>query len=131
MQRFAITCDDENGAVLSNKSELSTWQALEGLVGIFKEKSLVGSFDAFIAMKISGHAASARETYAWREVLEAIKNNDLKELCAGFKDQMIQSLIMDRPVMLKIAGEVTNALMHSYNLKHKITFSQISPNDPS
>lgn len=82
------------------------------------------------AWKEGHHHALAKEQYAWRSALEEIKNSDLSSKCADVKREDAV-LMADKPVMLKIAGEITNALMHSYTSRHKISFVQRTSNVPS
>lgn len=71
--------------------------------------------------------AIAKDPYAWRAVIDTLKNSDLKAMCMG-KTAEDLVVLTDKPLMLKIAGEITSALMHSYNLGHRISFSR-SQND--
>ena len=106
------------------------WNALERLIAILLKDSSFSSQETLYAWKEGEHRALAKEPYAWRAALEEIKNSDLSAKCVGLSKQEI-ILMADKPAMLKIAGEITNALMHSYTLRHKISFVQRMSNAPS
>ena len=130
MNEYAISCDDESGLYLSNKRSLEMWQALERLIEILVESSGFVSTSVLTEWKKPHHIALAKEPYAWRSALEEIKNSDLTEKCASVDRDSI-TLMTDKPTMLKIAGEVTNSLLHSYTNKHALTFAQYVSKVPS
>lgn len=106
------------------------WSSLERLIALLLIDSRFSSLDTLYAWKEGQHAALAKEPYAWRAALEEIKNSDLSAKCSGLSREEAV-LMADKPTMLKIAGEITNALMHSYTSRHKIRFVQKTPNVPS
>lgn len=130
MKEYAISCDVESGLVLSNKRALDTWEALQSLVRILVEVSGFSSLEVLNSWKQPHHLANAREPYAWRSVLEEIKNSNLREKCAGVEGEYL-TLITDKPTMLKVAGEITNSLLHSYTMRHALTFGQYVSKVPS
>jgi hypothetical protein len=124
--KFAIKCDDE-ASVLSNSRLEETWKTLDDLILILLRSSDFSSEMLLFAWKREpGHLASAREPYAWRAALEEIKNSDLSSKCQGLKgDGEKYILITDKPAMLKVAGEITSALLHSYTSRHRISFAPV------
>jgi hypothetical protein len=125
---FAIACNDEAGTpLISNKRREEIWSTLRDLVVCLLKDSKLSSEDVLFAwMKEPRHLASSREPYGWRAVLEEIKNSDLGTRCESFrKDPEEFVLITDKPVMLKIAGEITNCLLHSYTSRHRISFAPV------
>ncbi len=129
MLDFAISCDDEGERILSNWRELRTWETLQQLITILVPTSSNQSI--LYAWKQGHHQSTAKEPYAWRSALDDIKNSDLPNLCAGVVKEDEDLLIMDKPTMLKIAGEIINSLMHSYESRHKISFIQKVSKVPS
>ena len=123
--RYCITCDDESSLVLSNKREEKLWQDFESLVEILaKDAEDLPSIAVLMEWKNkSKRKAVAKDPYSWRAVIDALKNSDLKAKCKGKSAEEL-TILTDKPLMLKIAGEVTSALMHSYNLGHRISFSK-------
>lgn len=121
---------NESGTILSNWRSLETWGSLERLIGILLKDSNFSSHETLYAWKDGQHLALAKEPYAWRAALEEIKNSDLSTKCADVSREDAV-LLADKPTMLKIAGEITNALMHSYTARHKISFVQRASNVPS
>jgi hypothetical protein len=121
---FAICCDDEKQRILSNWRGLETWEALENLLDNLMKGSSSPRLSILYAWKKGQHQSSAKEPYAWRSALEEIKNSDLFEMCAQMSKSEEKTLMTDKPAMLKIAGEITNSLMHSYEAHHKISFIQ-------
>ena len=99
------------------------WGALDLLLTILVRDSSFASLDVLLSWKGDHHLANAREPYAWRSAIEEIKNSDLRKKCESV-DQDRLVVITDRPLMLKIAGEVTNALFHSYNTGHRLSFNE-------
>lgn len=125
-----MRCEVEPSRILSNWRSLDIWQALEKLIIILLKDSGFSSFQTLYAWKQAKHLALANEPYAWRAALEEIKNSDLSVMCAGVPPE--DSVLMaDKPVMLKVAGEITNALMHSYDARHRVSFVQRTSNVPS
>ena len=124
MKGYALHCDDEYGLVLSNSRGLENWQKFEKIVGILLDDSHFSNYDTLFAWKVNHHLAGAREPYAWRAALEEIKNSDLDAKCSHIEDREEATFMSDKPTILKIAGEITNALMHSYDSRHKISFVQ-------
>lgn len=130
IQNYALCCVDESQAILSNWRSLELWDSLERLITLLLKEASFSSLQTLYAWKEGGHQALSKEPYAWRTALEEIKNSDLSAKCAN-ESRENAVLMADKPTMLKIAGEVTNALMHSYTLRHKITFIQRTSNVPS
>ena len=122
-QKFSILCTDES-LILSNERALEVWLTLDDLLEILlKESSFASSTILFTWKSEPRHLASAKEPYAWRAAIEEIKDSDLNVKCAALKvdpDKFV--LITDKPVMLKIAGEITSAVLHSYTSRHGISF---------
>lgn len=131
---FSIECTDESRA-LSNARSDHLWSTLDDLIVVLLRYSNFSTEDLLFSWKTEErHLASAREVYAWREALEEIKNSDLGSKCSEFhSDREKFVLITDKPAMLKIAGEITNSLLHSYNSRHRISFEpdQRASNVPS
>ena len=125
--RFGIVCNDENDRVISNARAAKVWDALFELIFILlRDSSFSTEALLFDWKKNTNHLATPRESYAWRAALEEIKNSDLGIKCGWLKeDEEKFVLVTDKPTMLKIAGEVTNGLLHSYTSRHKISFVQI------
>jgi hypothetical protein len=122
-QKLAIVCTDEP-LILSNERALEVWNTLDELLEILLKESPFASSSTLFAWKSEPrHLASAKEPYAWRAAIEEIKNSDLTAKCVALKDNSEKLvLITDKPVMLKIAGEITNAALHSYTSRHRISF---------
>ena len=111
---FIISCDDEGNLSLSNKHEEEIWMSVQKLLGILVKDSQFTSMQTlFLWKEKPHHRASAKEAYSWRVAIEEIKNNYLVEKCKGLSPSE-RLLLADKPAMLKIAGETTNALLHSY-----------------
>ncbi|MGA2875227.1 MAG: hypothetical protein ABSE82_06775 [Nitrososphaerales archaeon] len=123
-QDYALVCDDESGLVLSNWRALEVWSALEKLIQMLLKDSDFSNFKVLYSWKENHHLAVAKEPYAWRAAIEEIKNSDLTAKCAMIENREEATLMSDKPTMLKIAGEITNGLMHSYAARHKLNFSQ-------
>jgi hypothetical protein len=123
---YVIDCASEDGKLLSNKRGISLWEALFDLTEILSRNGRLNSGAVLFVWKSDqAHRAAAREPYAWREVIEEIKNSDLTKECSGtIADREKLVLMTDKPTMLKIAGEITNALMHSYSSGHSISFKR-------
>ena len=128
--RKVIVCEDEGGRALSNDHDIDLWNALDLLVNILKTSSDLPT-EALEAWKSPRHSVSAREVYAWRAAIEEIKNSELAARCTGRKNDPLYGLMTDKPAMLKISGEITNALMHGYNSRHRITYTQSVSKVPS
>jgi len=119
---YALCCDDESGLALSNWRALETWEALEKLILILLKDSNFSTHSMLYSWKDGHHLALAKEPYSWRAALEEIKSSDLSVKCAGLEKGEEKILMADKPAMLKIAGEITNGLMHSYTTRHKVSF---------
>jgi hypothetical protein len=96
---------------------------LEKLIIVLAEQSDL-SYATLYSWKDGHHRSTPKEAYAWRAVLEEIKASNLSAKCASHPDREQAMLMADKPAMLKIAGEITNGLMHSYASGHRITLSQ-------
>ncbi|MDG6997585.1 MAG: hypothetical protein JRN15_00555 [Nitrososphaerota archaeon] len=129
--REAIICDDEGGRTISNIHDEELWVALESLLLILRTGSNFVPNGILEKWKTPHHQVSASEVYAWRASMEEIKNCDLAAKCAAKREDSLYSLMIDKPTMLKISGEITNALMHAYNSRHKISFNQNASKVPS
>ncbi len=129
---YVVSCDDEGNLPLSNKHTGQIWMSVQKLLQILVRDSQFASMQTLFAWKERPHyRATAKEAYAWRGAIEEIKNNDLVEKCKGLNRSEVL-LLADKPTMLKIAGETTNALQHSYTRGHAITFQiQKDSNVPS
>jgi hypothetical protein len=127
---FAIRCEEED-LVLSNPMESNAWAAIERLISLLQSENQ-SSLNGLFAWKERRHLATAKEVYSWRGAIEVIKDADLNREWAGSKgDPSLPSLMRSKPIMLRLTGEITNALLHSYNLKHRITFFQCHSTEPS
>ena len=131
MTWFQFVCNSEKNEPISNRIDEKTVNSFESLLAIFRKRFIQESSNLLELWKSKNHQASAKEPYAWREVLELVKSSDLSSLCSGIQDPELRKKMTDRPLMLKIAGEVTNAMSHSYNSKHRISFAQIISKDSS
>jgi hypothetical protein len=129
--KFAIICEDESALVLSNQRTSDIWNSLEDLVKVLLRDSNFADESVLSAWKEKGHRAAAKEPYAWRAVLEEIKNSDLASKCSDYRGREEFVLMTDKPTMLKIAGEITSGLLHSYSSRHRISFVQSVSNVPS
>jgi hypothetical protein len=128
--KLAIICDDES-VVLSNTRASEIWNSLDSLIRVLLEYSKFAEETLLWSWKEKSHRASAKEPYAWRAVLEEIKNSDLTAKCEEFRGTDEFILMTDKPTMLKIAGEITSALLHSYTSRHSISFVQSVSKVPS
>jgi hypothetical protein len=113
------------------------WSAMDRLVCLLNEETNFTSPQNLSSWKSTSHIATAREAYGWRNAIDSIKNTNLIKLVAKVGEEeagnqlggrSLRNLMTDRPLMLKIAGEITNALLHSYNRKHRISFAQSTSN---
>lgn len=130
MQDYALCCVEESGLALSNWHSLELWNSLEKLTGILLRDSNFSSFNYLYAWKEGDHLAMAKEPYAWRAAIEKIKDSDLATKCESVKNREEAILMSDKPAMLKLAGEIANALMHSYTARHKLNFTHRISNVP-
>ncbi len=124
-QKFAIICNDESSnSLLSNERTAEIWNTLDELIAtLLKSSAFAPEASLFAWKKESRHLASPREPYAWRAAIEEIKNSELTSMCQDFRgDAEKFVLITDKPAMLKIAGEITSSLLHSYTSRHRISF---------
>jgi hypothetical protein len=127
---YALVCVTELGIELSSELESEAWDANETLVELLN----VGDDDLFAWKKPgSSHLANSRETYAWRKVIDSIKTANLEDLTPKVASKRTPSspLIKSKPIMLRVAGEITNSLLHSYNNRHRIAFVQCDSTRPS
>ncbi len=125
---YAIRCDTESGTLISSKIELEAWNAILAFVEILEhEKHISVKQSLFYLMDHEAHLASAGETYAWRNVIDSIKASDLSEVSSRSKSHgaTFSALVKSKPIMLRMAGEISNALLHSYTNRHKITFFSV------
>ncbi|MCL4517573.1 MAG: hypothetical protein M1587_00060 [Thaumarchaeota archaeon] len=121
--RKAILCDNESSRALSNTHDEELWNALETLISLLCAESKFVQIEILQAWKAPHHNVGARELYSWRAAIEEIKNSDLQSKCSEKKSDQQYSSMIDKPAMLKMAGEITNSLMHSYSSGHRITFA--------
>jgi hypothetical protein len=132
---FAIRCDTESRSLISSKIEAEAWDSISSLAEFLERERYPSVKESLFGWRDQeAHLASARETYAWRGVIESIKAADLSEITAQIEkigNVSPFSLTKSKPIMLRIAGEITNALLHSYTNHHKITFFQCDLKDPS
>jgi len=126
-EKFALVCNDEVANFLSNSRSKNVWAALEDLVKTLGQSGRLPEEKILFAWEREPpHCATAKEAYGWRAVLEEIKNADLTTKCIEYRaDPEKFVLITDKPTMLKVAGEVTNSLLHSNTSRHKISFVKI------
>jgi hypothetical protein len=119
---------------------LEAWNSIEKLVealGIQEESNISyegRSCGLFDWMEGENYLATARETYSWRRVIDSIKDADLTRLDLQIQEKgrtQPTALVRSKPIMLRVAGEITNALIHSYARQHKIRFAQRDFIDPS
>jgi hypothetical protein len=123
-RKFVIICDDEGGMALSNERGMKVWKALDDLLlRLLSDTQFADESTLYSWQKEPRHSASAKEPYAWRAALEEIKNTDLTSKCESFREDSEKFIVMtDKPTMLKVAGEITSCLLHSYTSRHKISF---------
>jgi len=129
--KFAIICDDESGLILSNERPSDIWDSLQDLMRVLLKDSKFADESLLFSWNESHHQATAKEPYAWRAALDEIKNSDLGAKCGEFRGREEFVLMTDRPTMLKIASEITSALLHSYSSRHRISFVQSVSKVPS
>jgi hypothetical protein len=125
----AIVCEEER-TVLSSKLPDEAWIAIEQLVQRLEDSSRPGDL---VAWKGTGYMATSRDVFAWRRSIDAIKETELSVLAesqSGEKEGAA-TLMRSKPIMLRVAGEITNALNHSYQNRHRIGFVQIDSTEPS
>jgi hypothetical protein len=131
LEDYALSCDNESGLILSNWRSLEHWNSLEKLLVILLKDSSFAKYDQLYAWKRGHHLALAKEPYAWRGAIEEIKNSNLVAKCSSMENREEASMMCDKPTMLKIAGEITNGLMHSYTSRHRLNFIQRVSKVPS
>jgi hypothetical protein len=126
-EQFGIVCVNEQSLVISNSRTGNFWNTLDELVSILLTNSNFSTETLLFSWKKEPHhLATPKELYAWRSTLDEIKNSDLGLICERLKEYDEKHvLITDKPTMLKIAGEVTNSLLHSYTSRHRISFVQL------
>lgn len=152
---FAIRCENEGGAILSSRIEGEAWDSIERLVELLGKRegtratssmssmvhgSSIASDTLFSWRHEENHLAGAREAYAWRDAIDQIKACDLDEIASSYSKRARSNvspssreieLMKSKPIMLRLAGEITNTLLHSYNNRHEITFFQCDSTEPS
>ncbi len=126
---FAIRCDEEQ-TILSSKMDKTAWVSIEKLVACLNHDPSSPANGQMFGWMSKGYLANARDAYGWRRAIERIKEEDLAAVIARYGEGAA-SLAKSKPIMLKIAGEITNALIHSYQDRHRISFVQIEDVDPS
>jgi hypothetical protein len=125
LQKYVIVCNDEpNTPEISNERAFFVWIALDDLLLILlKDSAFASQTTLFAWKKESPHFAGAKEPYTWRAAIDEIKNSDLASRCESLRgDPERFVLLTDKPVMLKIAGEIATSLLHSYSSRHGISF---------
>jgi hypothetical protein len=120
--KHAINCDTEL-RLLSNEHPSEIWDSFQLMMDYLVEQTKFAKPEILFAWKQPHHQAEAKEPYTWRSALDELKNSDLTALCSGARGREDFVLMTDKPTMLKIGGEITNSLMHSYTSRHKITFN--------
>jgi hypothetical protein len=131
---FALVCETESGIVLSSELEREAWDANETLVKLLLKENGKKDDDLLFSWKKLGktHLASSKETYSWRGIIDSIKAANLEDIHANKIESAKRSpLIKSKPIMLRVAGEITNSLLHSYNYRHRIAFIQCDSTRPS
>jgi hypothetical protein len=124
---YSIKCLDENSRILSSEMELRAWDSVEFLVKKLLEQEPPKQKELFGWKYEKSHVASARESYGWRSAIDCIKEANLSDLGGQEEKAAIDSvfsLVRSRPIMLRLAGEITNALIHSYDTRHRLSFSR-------
>lgn len=124
---FGIRCDTESARLISSKIESEAWESIETLVEFLRSDEDIAVKRELFSWKYEmSHLASAKETYAWRKVIDSIKASDLGLVGSEFDRSRKTTLTLakSKPIMLRIAGEITNALLHSYSNRHRITYFQ-------
>lgn len=127
-KRFAIRCESEGGLILSSELEADAWQSIDLLAAFLEERKNPSANSMLFSWKLEeAHYAKAKEVYAWRGVIDSLKQADLSECHSSIKSSKGKSfpLIQSKPIMLRVAGEITNALLHSYNNRHMMSFSSV------
>jgi hypothetical protein len=122
---LGIRCLEED-KIISSDIEVDGWISIRNVL-----LNLTGreNCELLFSWEDRKSIATAKEVYAWRRAIDVIKEHDLaKELGPVARDS--PALMKSRPIMLKIAGEITTALMHSYDNRHRI-FIQSSSTVPS
>jgi hypothetical protein len=130
---FAIRCENESQTLISNRIEGEAWDSIESLAEFLEREKYPSVKEAMFLWRYEeSHLASARETYAWRGFIDLIKSSDLAEIASRMKrvGTTSFSLVRSRPIMLRITGEITSALLHSYTNRHRITFFQCDSKEP-
>lgn len=131
---FTIRCDTESGVLISSQMEAEAWDSIFTLVQFLERDKYASVKRALFSWKDQeAYLANAKETYAWRGVIDSIKAVDLSEVASQLESEgkNSSSLVRSKPIMLRVAGEITNALLHSYTSQHRITFFQCDSSDPS
>jgi hypothetical protein len=127
---FALKCEEEQ-TVLSSRMEASAWHAIEKLAGRLSGDLSESDRTSLSSWKSQDHMALAKEIYFWRRAIDLIKDTDLSSIIWQPSEDEMKGLMKSKPVMLKIAGEITNALMHSHQNRHRVSFFQIESVEPS
>ena len=125
---FAIECCEEH-TVLSSKMERAAWSAIESLARCLNHDLSLAAKDQMFTWRAQNYLANARDPYAWRRLIDQIKDEiDLSAALARCQDrgeESVLNLAKSKPIMLKISGEIANALIHSYQNRHAISFRQL------
>jgi hypothetical protein len=123
---LGIRCLEEN-KIISSSIEEDGWISIRNVLLRLTGRE---NCELLFSWKDRKSIATAKEVYAWRRAIDVIKEHDLaKELGPVTRDS--PALMKSRPIMLKIAGEITTALMHSYDNRHRIFVIQSSSTVPS
>ncbi len=131
---FTIRCDSESRILISSKMEAQAWDSILTLVQFLERDKYASVKRSLFSWKDQeAYLVNAKETYAWRSVIDSIKAADLSEVASQLQREgkNPSSLVRSKPIMLRVAGEITNALLHSYTIHHRITFFQCDSRDPS
>ncbi len=124
---YSIKCLDENSRTLSSEMELRAWDSIEFLVKTLLGQEPPKQKELFGWKYEKSHVATASESYGWRSAIDYIKGANLSDL-GGQEEEKAAidsqfSLVRSKPIMLRLAGEITNALLHSYDNRHRLSFS--------
>ncbi|MDH2899435.1 MAG: hypothetical protein PXY39_00530 [archaeon] len=120
--------------MISSKMEAQAWDSILTLVQFLERDKYASVKRSLFSWKDQeAYLVNAKETYAWRSVIDSIKAADLSEVASQLEREgkNSSSLVRSKPIMLRVAGEITNALLHSYTNHHRITFFQCDSRDPS
>jgi hypothetical protein len=133
--RFAISCDTESSMLISSKLEIEAWDSILSLVEILRRDKYPSVKDSLFAWRYQqSYLSNAKQTYEWRGIIDSIKEANLSALASELQREGRMNpseLVKSRPIMLRVAGEITNALIHSYTNQHRISFFQCDFTEPS